>query len=144
MIGSVLQQIIRECRKKGLTQREISQITGVDRSTIAYMESGKHRDARFSTVIRVAQGLNLSLDEICEKEDLTPAPARKNLNLPPIHSLVGHVLSILEEYYPEESYPGCHLCLEGMCKHDAGIQFARMLREACHRLSRVRGWRISG
>lgn len=55
---------LKEIRKKqNLTVPELSQLSGVSRRTIEDLE--KRGDGRVSTLIKLADALNVTLDELC-------------------------------------------------------------------------------
>lgn len=47
---------------KGLTLRDLERETGVSNALISQIETGKVKDPGFSTVVRLARALGLSLD----------------------------------------------------------------------------------
>ena len=56
---------IRETR--GLTQSELSKLSGVPQGVISYIESGKTRTPRIDTLQAVAKALGCSIEELLEK-----------------------------------------------------------------------------
>lgn len=58
---------IRELRKKqGLTLIDLAQRSGISKSEISEIETGK-RDPRFSTIVNLAEALNVSINDVFEK-----------------------------------------------------------------------------
>lgn len=49
--------------EKGLSVPKLSELSGVPRRTIQNIESGD--DSRMSTMIKLADALNVTLDELC-------------------------------------------------------------------------------
>jgi HTH-type transcriptional regulator, competence development regulator len=49
---------------KGLTLREMEKISGVSNAYLSQIETGKIKDPGFSTIVRIATALNLSLDRL--------------------------------------------------------------------------------
>lgn len=64
----------------GLTLDELSRQTGVSKSSIVRLENGQ--DIKLSTLIRVLERLNISLDFAATFRLLTPIP--KNLKVKPL------------------------------------------------------------
>lgn len=55
---------IKEYRlRAGLTQQQLAQVVGVDRSTMSYYESGKAQPS-LAVLVKIARVLNATLDEI--------------------------------------------------------------------------------
>lgn len=54
--------------KKSLSNYEISRRTGIAQSRLSEFESGKHTDLRISTVMKLADALDVSLDDLVEKK----------------------------------------------------------------------------
>ncbi|MDU3546440.1 MAG: helix-turn-helix transcriptional regulator [Clostridium sp.] len=50
--------------RKGYTVKELSQKSGVSTSAINYWETGKGTDMRLDVIIRLAEALNISLEEL--------------------------------------------------------------------------------
>ena len=56
---------IREAREeKRMTQEELSAKSGVNRGTIVALETGKEKDVLMSTVLKIAQALEKTVDEL--------------------------------------------------------------------------------
>ncbi len=51
-------------KEKGINNYEIHKRSGVLELTLSEFERGKHRDLRISTLIKIADALNVSLDEL--------------------------------------------------------------------------------
>jgi len=52
--------------KRGLTQRELSELANVNQATISELESGKQQRADFDTLERLATALGVSLARLFE------------------------------------------------------------------------------
>ncbi|MDU2674232.1 MAG: helix-turn-helix transcriptional regulator [Clostridium sp.] len=50
--------------RKGYTVKELSKKSGVSTSAINYWETGKGTDMRLDVIIRLAEALNISLEEL--------------------------------------------------------------------------------
>ncbi len=50
--------------KAGLTQEQLAQKAGVSRFTIALLESGKQQEVKSSTIIKLADALNIDIDTL--------------------------------------------------------------------------------
>jgi transcriptional regulator with XRE-family HTH domain len=66
-------RIAREAR--GLTLRELSQLTGVSNPLISQIETGKVADTGLSVAVRIARELRLSIDALYRLK--SPRPARQ-------------------------------------------------------------------
>lgn len=62
-LGRVLQELRRE---EGLTQEQLAERIGTDFTHIGHLERGM-TDARFSTLLRLTQGLGVSLEVIVRR-----------------------------------------------------------------------------
>jgi len=59
-------------KKKGLSQRELSEVAGVTQATISRIEAGKILELRSDTIVGLCNGLGLTpnfLLDWCEKEE---------------------------------------------------------------------------
>lgn len=57
--------MIREIReKKGISQNRLAKIVGVSQSALSDIESGKTKNPRFSTIMKIAKALNVSIETI--------------------------------------------------------------------------------
>ncbi len=56
---------IKEARiKKGMTQEELSEKSGVSRGTICALESSQEKNTSTETLLKLASALNVSIDDI--------------------------------------------------------------------------------
>ena len=55
--------------QKGLSQQELSRISGVSQSVISDIEKGKTPAPRIDTVLALAQGLGCTLDDLVPNEN---------------------------------------------------------------------------
>lgn len=62
-LGRVLQELRREA---GLTQEQVAERIGTDFTQIGHLERGT-TDPRFSTLLRLSQGLDVRLEEIVRR-----------------------------------------------------------------------------
>ena len=53
---------------KGLSQKQLSKATGVAQATISDIESGKTQHPRIDTLLLIARGLRVSIDELLNCE----------------------------------------------------------------------------
>lgn len=61
---------IRETRiAKGMSQKELSRLSGVSRATIIGLERGDVSNTKMDTLRKIADSLGLTLDEIFFKHD---------------------------------------------------------------------------
>jgi len=56
-------------KEKGINNYEIHKRTGVLESTLSEFERGKHTDLRISTLIKIADALNVTLDELVGRSE---------------------------------------------------------------------------
>lgn len=56
-------------KEKGINNYEIHKRTGVLESTLSEFERGKHTDLRISTLIKIADALNVPLDELVGRSE---------------------------------------------------------------------------
>lgn len=63
---------------KGMSLRDLERATGISNALISQIETGKVKDPGFSTVIRLALGLGLSLDR-CAKPYIDHLESKKNI-----------------------------------------------------------------
>ena len=76
-----LGQIIREKREAlGLTQIEVAEKAGLDRNYIGMVERGE-RNPSYLSLIKIASGLNMSVDQLIKPENLccTMTPFQKSV-----------------------------------------------------------------
>lgn len=52
-----------------LSQAEFAKYSGISRGAVAKIETGERNDLRLSTVISIANFLNVSLDELVGRQD---------------------------------------------------------------------------
>lgn len=59
-----LAKLIRDTREaKGLGKRDLERLTGVSDTTICQIESGHHKNPSFFSIIRLCDGLGISLED---------------------------------------------------------------------------------
>ena len=56
-------------KEKGINNYEIHKRSGVLESTLSEFERGKHTDLRISTLIKIADALNVTLDELVGRSE---------------------------------------------------------------------------
>ena len=56
-------------KEKGINNYEIHKRTGVLESTLSEFERGKHTDLRISTLIKIADALDVTLDELVGRSE---------------------------------------------------------------------------
>ena len=49
---------------RGMTQEDLARRAGVSRQVIASIEAGRHRDPRLSTLERIANALDLNVEDL--------------------------------------------------------------------------------
>ncbi|MCX7884274.1 MAG: helix-turn-helix domain-containing protein [Caloramator sp.] len=73
---SILGQNIKKIREeKGISAYKLSKIAGVGISTISEIENGKRQSLNSSTIEKVANALNVSVDDLLLTEDNKEYPA---------------------------------------------------------------------
>ena len=76
MNNKTLASVVKEAREKvGISQRELSRITGIDNNTIAKIEKGERKKPNVLSLKKLSSVLNVSLEnlmELCEynKEEI--------------------------------------------------------------------------
>ena len=76
MNNKTLASVVKEAREKiGISQRELSRITGIDNNTIAKIEKGERKKPNVLSLKKLSSVLNISLEnlmELCEynKEEI--------------------------------------------------------------------------
>mgnify|MGYP000937677316 len=62
---------IKEMRERQkMTQEELAEKSGISRGTISALENGTMRDTMSSTLLKLAQALNTSVDRIFFSDDV--------------------------------------------------------------------------
>jgi transcriptional regulator with XRE-family HTH domain len=70
-----LGQTIRAIREtQGLSQKEVAEAAGIDQSYLSMIESGQRRNPGMSIMSRLAQALQVSMDELAERAGYLPQP----------------------------------------------------------------------
>lgn len=70
-------------RRAGLTQAELAEASGVTDETISRIERGRYEPA-VSTLFRLAEALDVSLDQLAREHDRERGPSRAPSAVPPI------------------------------------------------------------
>lgn len=66
---ATLRELISLARElKGMTLRDLEERSGISNALISQIETGKVRDPGFTTVVRLADALGLSLDRLAESD----------------------------------------------------------------------------
>jgi len=69
--GYIVAQRVRARRRSlGWTQEELAQRTGLRQSAIARVEAGKSKNIETRTLIKLADGLDVSIDYLVGREEL--------------------------------------------------------------------------
>lgn len=67
---SLLGKNIKEIREhKGISAYKLSQLSGVNQATISYLESGKRQNANSETVNKLANALNVEINDLYHLDD---------------------------------------------------------------------------
>lgn len=67
---SLLGKNIKEIReRKGISAYKLSQLSGVNQATISYLESGKRQNANSETVNKLANALNVEINDLYHLDD---------------------------------------------------------------------------
>lgn len=67
MARRVVGQVLREARERaGLSLRDLERLCGMTTSQLSQVETGRRADPAFGTVMRMADGIGVSLSEISE------------------------------------------------------------------------------
>lgn len=94
----------RECR--GWSQRDLERETGISNALICQIETGKVKDPRFSTVVRIVEALGISMERAASTASLKAL--KGVLRTPVVGSSTGEV-------HEGDQVPGmpqaiCHAC----------------------------------
>ena len=64
-VSRVKRIMITDARRRlGLTQDELAARSGIDQTTISSLETGRKRQPRFDTVLRLAKALNVAPEQL--------------------------------------------------------------------------------
>ena len=67
MNNKTLASVVKEAREKiGISQRELSRITGIDNNTIAKIEKGERKKPNVLSLKKLSSVLNISLEDLME------------------------------------------------------------------------------
>lgn len=65
-ITDYIQKIKKARDNRGITQKELSKMSGVSYSTLTKLESGVIKSPSFEVIIRITKALDIRLDELIE------------------------------------------------------------------------------
>lgn len=87
---------LKEARERaGLTQNALARRARMTASQVSQVESGKRVDPQFSTVVRLAVALGVSLDEIAALGGFDVAPGRKvSVRRDPLAEVEANLISV--------------------------------------------------
>lgn len=67
--GPTLGRVVRRLRRqRGWSQHDLARAAGVRQPLVSRIESGVQEDATFSTVVRLADALEVSVDELADRQ----------------------------------------------------------------------------
>lgn len=61
-MGTLAERIQHAMEVRGMSQADLARATGIATSNIAYIVTGKTKDPRFDSVLKIAKALGVSLD----------------------------------------------------------------------------------
>lgn len=61
-MGTLAERIQHAMKVRGMSQADLARATGIATSNIAYIVTGKTKDPRLDSVIKIAKALDVSLD----------------------------------------------------------------------------------
>lgn len=61
-MGTLAERIQHAMEVRGMSQADLARATGIATSNIAYIVTGKTKDPRFDSVLKIAKALDVSLD----------------------------------------------------------------------------------
>jgi len=65
-ITDLINNIIEARKERGITQRELSQMSGVSYSTLTKLESRIIKSPSFAAIYKIAKALDMTFDELIE------------------------------------------------------------------------------
>lgn len=65
---SLAEQIKKHRKEKGISQDKLAHLAGIAFSTLAKIESGAAKQPTFETVVKIANALEVPLDELVGRE----------------------------------------------------------------------------
>ena len=81
MNNKTLASVVKEAREKiGISQRELSRITGIDNNTIAKIEKGERKKPNVLSLKKLSSVLNLSLADLMEPCDYSKEEIEATVN----------------------------------------------------------------
>ena len=81
MNNKTLASVVKEAREKiGISQRELSRITGIDNNTIAKIEKGERKKPNVLSLKKLSSVLNLSLEDLMELCDYSKEEIEATVN----------------------------------------------------------------
>lgn len=81
MNNKTLASVVKEAREKiGISQRELSRITGIDNNTIAKIEKGERKKPNVLSLKKLSSVLNLSLEDLMELCDYSKEEIKATVN----------------------------------------------------------------
>ena len=81
MNNKTLASVVKEAREKiGISQRELSRITGIDNNTIAKIEKGERKKTNVLSLKKLSSVLNLSLEDLMELCDYSKEEIEATVN----------------------------------------------------------------
>lgn len=113
---------LKELREqKGISQSQLAKYLGVVRSTVCQYEKG-NRQPDTETLIKIANFLNVTVDELIERELITPeeraagASETKKINITPIEDDLLNIFREIGKKYGEPGQRAALSTLENMLK----------------------------
>lgn len=81
MNNKTLASVVKEAREKvGISQRELSRITGIDNNTIAKIEKGERKKPNVLSLKKLSSVLNISLEDLMELCDYSKEEIEATVN----------------------------------------------------------------
>lgn len=66
MITDLINKTIQARKARGITQRELSQMSGVSYSTLTKLEAGIIKSPSFAAIYKITKALDMTFDELIE------------------------------------------------------------------------------
>ncbi len=72
MMADLTNKIVEARKERGITQRELSQMSGVSYSTLTKLESGIIKSPSFAAIYKITKALDMTFDELIENRGHKP------------------------------------------------------------------------
>ncbi len=67
---AISKRLVNICRERNLTTNKLSTLSGITQSTVQDLITGKSKNPKLKTLHKIAIGLNMTLSELLDFEEL--------------------------------------------------------------------------